>query len=563
MLRDFIFSLFCLLILNNIFFSQNNGLSPQIVIKIIAYKRANSLLRLLKSLDVAYYDSRKVPLEILIDAPIQENEKPQVQEVISAAEQFHWSHGPKVITVRKNHLGITGSWLNSWNPNSDNEYAYIAEDDTEVSPHYYQAIRAALRIYQNDSLIYGITLQKPSYSYGVNEWGKWRKIDVEAEEEDKLSTYLFPVIGTWGVLLFPKPWKKFTSNHLQSLFQIEFDGSLASHWSFKKGNEKMWTHYFMRWVLEQRLYSVYFNRPFSISYRETGLNFRENLGPDSALYKPLNGIDVSKISQKRIFYNYCYQRIAEGKVYLNSAELIKDLFSIVNLSSNGNLLIAVVIRENLEDVQIMEWVCQARLVGFFNTLLITSNLDQAIRLSRGHQLQFYIFHNQDKIISLLKTILRAKISIALTTVSTLMLENPIPWLREYIQKDVIYCVPSERIVNNSAYFVIINISISSMFYLESLIKMWILCADTDFSTAYEREKQISIFPRLSIEWLILKNQFIYEKHRRKGDRVVFVISGNNFTNVSLTNAAEQFLNCKSISCPNLEKYNRLPTKIYK
>lgn len=65
------------------------------IIKVIAYNRPLSLLRLLKSLISAHYDNNTVNIEIIIDGPKNDDEREIVEYVVKVASEFSWGVGEK------------------------------------------------------------------------------------------------------------------------------------------------------------------------------------------------------------------------------------------------------------------------------------------------------------------------------------------------------------------------------------------------------------------------------------------------------------------------------------
>lgn len=73
---------------------------------------------------------------------------------------------------RTQNVGLQAQWLESWWPNDDNEFAFVVEDDLEVSPLYYRFLKGLiLEYYYNGSnyspWIYGASLQRPRFVPGT------------------------------------------------------------------------------------------------------------------------------------------------------------------------------------------------------------------------------------------------------------------------------------------------------------------------------------------------------------------------------------------------------------
>ncbi|KAL6124690.1 hypothetical protein ACLB2K_077201 [Fragaria x ananassa] len=165
--------------------NPNLSLHPQIpnsftfVIKLLAFDRLDSLSRCLRSLAAADYLSDRVHLHLHIDhfaLPDSDADR-QLHEsrgILDLVDGFRWSFGEKVVHYRTQTAGLQAQLLEAWWPSSDHEFAFVVEDDVEVSPLYYKFLRnLILNYYYNASnsrpYIYGASLQRPrkieNYAY--------------------------------------------------------------------------------------------------------------------------------------------------------------------------------------------------------------------------------------------------------------------------------------------------------------------------------------------------------------------------------------------------------------
>ena len=81
-------------------------------------------------------------------------------------DKFEWRYGEKLVHYRTGNAGLQGQWLEAWWPSSDHEFAFVVEDDLEVSPLYYWFLERVIRDYYYDASnvnpsIYGASLQRP------------------------------------------------------------------------------------------------------------------------------------------------------------------------------------------------------------------------------------------------------------------------------------------------------------------------------------------------------------------------------------------------------------------
>ena len=265
--------------------SFDTSLRPHftLVIKVLSFTRADSLDRLLQSLTAADYGADRVHLDISIDklspptdgsprhnTSVYEAERNAHARVVNVSSRFEWPHGTKQWRIHDTHVGLVGQWLNAWLPaaHDDSTFVVVLEDDMEVSPVYYQWLKALICKYyfdpqQFDPNLYGISLQNQRHVVGHNKKlqqavmaeTKWKKAQQMAQQReaeaadssqqslnssstqpgsalnDTLSlppisidmadivdmrgklagstVYRYQLVGTWGLLLFPQHWRSF------------------------------------------------------------------------------------------------------------------------------------------------------------------------------------------------------------------------------------------------------------------------------------------------------------------------------------------------------------------
>jgi hypothetical protein len=104
-----------------------------LTIFVFAWRRLASLQRTMRSLQLAEYCGRRVPLVIMLDGGALK----QVTEYIG---NLSWPHGTKRIISYDEHgksLGIRGMWIGAAEGLDNHQHVLPLEDDIEVSPLYY------------------------------------------------------------------------------------------------------------------------------------------------------------------------------------------------------------------------------------------------------------------------------------------------------------------------------------------------------------------------------------------------------------------------------------------
>lgn len=148
-----------------------------LLIKVLAFNRLDSISRCLRSLAAADYRSDTVHLHVYIDhfdnrSGDVESSLDVSRKILDFVDGFKWEFGDKLVHHRTGNAGLQAQWLEAWWPTSDDEFAFIVEDDLEVSPLFYKFVKSVIwNYYYNASnfspIIYGVTLQRPRFVPGT------------------------------------------------------------------------------------------------------------------------------------------------------------------------------------------------------------------------------------------------------------------------------------------------------------------------------------------------------------------------------------------------------------
>ena len=224
------------------------------VIVAVAYKRAKSLRRLLKTVGAADYDEDSVTLIISIDY-CSDN-----ADVIDAANEFEWKHGDKIVKTHEQNLGLKTHIIECGDYSLKYGAVIILEDDQAVAPSFYRYVKTAHEYYQNDSRVAGVSL----YSH---EWNGYvgRKFQPYKTDGD---VYFGQFSCTRGQSWTKEQWIGF-KNWITKNDDIKRDELLPPiMYDWKKS----WGKFFSRYIVEQGKYYVMPYKPVSTVFGETGTN---------------------------------------------------------------------------------------------------------------------------------------------------------------------------------------------------------------------------------------------------------------------------------------------------
>ncbi|KAA8549999.1 hypothetical protein F0562_001683 [Nyssa sinensis] len=243
------------------------------------------------------------------------------------------------VHYRTGNVGLQAQWLEAWWPSSDDEFSFVVEDDLEVSPLYYKFLRGLIvHYYYNASnfspSIYGASLQRPRFVPGKH--GNKMQLD------SRTHLFLYQLVGTWGQLLFPRPWKEFRlwyDTHKAKGIKPFLQGMVTTGW-YKKMGERIWTPWFIQFIHSRGYFNIYTNflheRALSVSHRDAGVNYGKAVGPDSYLLDEksldFNLLEMQPLSSLK-WYDFCFREVLPDRIVRSFDELGSVLHSVQKLET--------------------------------------------------------------------------------------------------------------------------------------------------------------------------------------------------------------------------------------
>ncbi|KAJ4774622.1 transferring glycosyl group transferase [Rhynchospora pubera] len=375
--------------------SSPNSSKFKFVIKVLAYNRLAPLKRCLHSLSRAQYGSDRVDLHIHLDHFKQPESKNRsvIQERIDSDHQildfldgFRWRNGEKQIMYNSENRGLQAQWIQAWWPQSNDEFAFIVEDDLELSPLFYQFLKKAIMIYYYDKSnydpsVFGISLQRPRFVAGKHG----NKIELDGDTR----LLLYQMVGTWGQLLFPKPWKEFRlwyNDHKAKDIKPLLQGMVTTGW-YKKMGERIWTPWFIKFIHTRGYFNIYTNfgreRALSVSHRDAGVNYGKNAGPDSDLIMKKTA-DFELFRMKPLgelrWYNFCFKEVFPGRI----VNRLNQLENVLKTVQNDKTVTLVSLHGTRESV-VRNLICYFEKNGLQNYVFWGDDLELLHDLARrGH-----------------------------------------------------------------------------------------------------------------------------------------------------------------------------------
>ena len=218
---------------------ESKNVNPAIVV--VAFNRANSLMRLLDSLSRADYTNfESVKLIISVDYQNSKNR----QAVLNLAQDFNWEYGEKEVIDYKENQGLKKHILSCGDFTKLYGSVILLEDDLLVSKGFYKYASAASKFYSSESKVAGISL----YSYEYEELG-WFKFYPAKLGGD---TFFMQWASSWGQLWTEEHWKGF-KNWLSKEKDLE-DINIPDR---VKGWKKSWKKYYIGYLVDTDKYFVF------------------------------------------------------------------------------------------------------------------------------------------------------------------------------------------------------------------------------------------------------------------------------------------------------------------
>ena len=228
------------------------GIKPTIVV--VAYRRLDTLSRLLESVNNGYYSSNDVRLIISIDYH-KEN-----QDVINYSEGYNWLHGEKIVVKHDANLGLRKHIIECGDYALKYDSIIILEDDEVVAPNFYEYARLAQDYYADEERVAGVSLY--SHEWNIYAGKKFQPIK-------KTGDVFFGQFScTWGQSWTSSQWSLFKEWYANN-DEIIVDEKLPSPiYAWKES----WGKYFIRYLVETDRYYVLPYHAYSTVYGVPGVH---------------------------------------------------------------------------------------------------------------------------------------------------------------------------------------------------------------------------------------------------------------------------------------------------
>jgi len=233
---------------------------PCITIHVFAYQRLQATRELLEALSSSDYSSysissnKALPLVMHLDRPTvnaTEQENMNFLAVQHLFQDFPWQHGPKLLDLKVEHVGLKASWLAAWPGMRPDDILIAFEDDVIPSPLYFQWLLKILNEYNlwratdRDPSLLGISLSPVRVNEIIHPFQNWRAHELFPEAE--YPVYLNGLPSSWGAVFWGNVWRQFLEfDHIREspLFHWENEDAQVNSpkyaWGTNQGDPNLW-----------------------------------------------------------------------------------------------------------------------------------------------------------------------------------------------------------------------------------------------------------------------------------------------------------------------------------
>lgn len=218
---------------------MDERLFPAIVA--VGYDRADSLRRLLMSIEQADYPENVITLVVSLDY------SDKTEELEQMAHEIGWSHGELIIRKYEQRQGLRNHILQCGDLALKYGAVIVLEDDLIVSKCFYNYVVQALDFYGDNPCLAGISL----YSHAWNGYANYQFM----AQKNEYDAYLGQFSISWGQCWTCSQWEKFREWYSERektglAVNLNLPESME-HWG-----EQSWGKYFAYYIVEQDLYYV-------------------------------------------------------------------------------------------------------------------------------------------------------------------------------------------------------------------------------------------------------------------------------------------------------------------
>ena len=223
---------------------------------VLTFNRPFSLQRLLTSLEASDYKTNS--WELLLEIHIDGGGGVEGEKVREVANNFKFEFGSKHVLEEDVNIGVMAAWKNAW-AWRENELFIVIEDDVEMSPHWFRALRNFWFKYggRDDLAGVGLHLQKYIADPEARRQGAGRNIPD--------GVYLNQLPASIASSPHPYHWARMIGKY-GDMFGSCPPGMACS--------PDVWEGWWLQYGLDNTLFTLFLggDRALAVDHREEGLH---------------------------------------------------------------------------------------------------------------------------------------------------------------------------------------------------------------------------------------------------------------------------------------------------
>lgn len=294
-------------------------ITPAIVV--IAYNRPDSLGRVLKSLEDAYFPEGVSPTLII---SIDKSDSNKTAEV---AGSFEWKYGQKIVLERPERMGLRKHVLSCGDFAKEYGSIIVLEDDLYVSPSFYEYSMKALEFTKDDSRIGGVSLYNHLFNVHARE--------AFCAVDDGYDNWYFAFASSWGQAYTASQWESFIFWYEKNKDAIRMQDNPFIPQNVSGWSDKSWLKFYIAYLIETGRYFFYPRVSFTTNFGDVGSHMDK---VDNDLQVPLFGgkklsnFEFSTLDNSKSVYDAFFENIRLEeylKKYLHTDEgdsVLVDLY---------------------------------------------------------------------------------------------------------------------------------------------------------------------------------------------------------------------------------------------
>lgn len=293
----------------------------QIAIVVIAYNRIKSLKRLLNQLKLADYGTDQVTLIISID-------KSDRIEVEKLAYEFEWQFGRKIVKTfharngLKKHVLMCGNYMEEYGFDAE----IVFEDDIFPAVSFYQYAKQALKFYEKDVNIAGISL----YQHLFNPHAQRPFVPVDNGKD----VFFMQMAQSWGQAYTKHMWSDFYKWYMDNQEFDDLDMRLPQF--VMEWPESSWLKYYIKYCVYNNKFFVYPYLSQCTCFSEIG----ENATGQTTVFQVPIQVEQSEdycfdeTKNSTVYYDVFFERIFDSRESIAGIKCEDICIDLYGLKSN-------------------------------------------------------------------------------------------------------------------------------------------------------------------------------------------------------------------------------------